>query len=101
MAEKKEFKFSIEKELGVLQESDGSNWCIELNKISWNDRPPLIDIRRMNQDKEAKVVLGKGVSLSDEGAENLVNLLLKEGFGSEKTMRKILKQKGYKVSKKE
>jgi len=97
MAEKKPFEFSIEKELGVLQESDGSNWCIELNKISWQGRPPVIDIRRMNQDKEAKVVLGKGVSLTDDGTENLVDLLLEEGFGNIKIMKKILKSKGYKV----
>jgi hypothetical protein len=97
---KKEFKYEIVENLAVLQESSKSDWVIELNKISWNDNPPTLDLRRINRGVDAKIVLGKGVSFNDEGANILVDALLEAGFGSEKVIKRILKERGYKIGKK-
>lgn len=66
-----ELKYEITEYLGVLSEN-AKGWTKELNKISWNDREPKFDIREWNPDHTR---MGKGVTLTDEEAENLRKLL--------------------------
>ena len=68
----KEFDFTIVEEIGVLSTSP-KGWRKELNLISWNNRAPKYDIRDWAPNHEK---MGKGITLSEEEAENLKKLLL-------------------------
>lgn len=66
-----EIKFEIVKRIGVL--SEGNNgWKKELNLVSWNDRAPKYDIRDWDENHEK---MGKGITLSEDEIQNLVNLM--------------------------
>lgn len=66
-----EIKFEIVKHIGVL--SEGSNgWKKELNLVSWNDRAPKYDIRDWDENHEK---MGKGITLSEDEIQNLINLM--------------------------
>ena len=66
-----EIKYDIIKELGVLSES-AKGWTKELNLISWNGGAPKYDVRDWAPEHEK---MGKGVTLSEEEAKKLVELL--------------------------
>jgi hypothetical protein len=63
--------FEITKHFGVLSE-EKSGWKKELNLVSWNNRAPKLDIRDWAPDHEK---MGKGVTLSKEEAQKLMELL--------------------------
>ena len=67
-------KFSIEKHIGVLSTSS-KGWQKEVNLVSWNDRPAKVDIREWDEDHEK---MGKGLTLSKEETEKLIELLQKK-----------------------
>ncbi|EAC3779555.1 hypothetical protein MY47_04610 [Listeria monocytogenes] len=64
-------EYEIIEEIGVLSENT-RGWRKELNKVSWNGRPPKYDIRDWSEDHEK---MGKGITLTDEEAEVLKKLL--------------------------
>lgn len=64
-------EYEIIEEIGVLSEN-ACGWRKELNKVSWNGRPPKYDIRDWSEDHEK---MGKGITLTDEEAEVLKKLL--------------------------
>lgn len=64
-------EYEIIEEIGVLSEN-ARGWQKELNKISWNGRPPKYDIRDWSEDHEK---MRKGITLTDEEAEVLKKLL--------------------------
>ncbi|EKF1337757.1 hypothetical protein OX472_000817 [Listeria monocytogenes] len=64
-------EYEIIEEIGVLSEN-ARGWRKELNKVSWNGRPPIYDIRDWSEDHEK---MGKGITLTDEEAEVLKKLL--------------------------
>ena len=66
-----DIKYEITKRIGVLSES-AKGWTKELNLVSWNDREPKYDIREWAPGHEK---MGKGVTLSDEEASILKDLL--------------------------
>lgn len=68
-----DIKFQIIKELGVLSENS-KGWRKELNLISWNDREAKYDIRDWSSEHEK---MGKGITLSDEEAVALKELLMR------------------------
>ena len=63
--------FEIEKELGVLSTSSRA-WNKELNLVSWNGGKAKYDIRDWSPAHEK---MGKGVTLTQEEAEELYRLL--------------------------
>ncbi len=73
----KDFKYEISEELGILSESDTSDWSVRVNKISWNDAVPKVDIRKWNMEKNK---MAKGISLTDEELVQLGKILVKEGY---------------------
>lgn len=85
-----EFRFEIKEFIGVLKESDKHDWCKAVTKITWNDNPPTIDIRNINMSQNK---IGKGISLTDEEADRLVDILLKNDYGSLETLTKALERK--------
>lgn len=84
-------EYEIVEELGTIQESEGSDWVIEVNKISWNKKAPQIDIRRWNRSLD-EPKMGKGINLTDDGIERLVNLLLQQGYGDHEIMKERLEE---------
>lgn len=66
-----DFSFKIEKYLGKFGEGKGG-WGLELNLVSWGNRPAKYDIR--SWDSEHKQ-MGKGVTLTIDDLKNLKNLL--------------------------
>ena len=66
-----DIKYDIVEELGVLSES-AKGWTKELNLISWNGGTPKYDIRDWAPEHEK---MGKGVTLSEEEAKKLIELL--------------------------
>jgi hypothetical protein len=66
-----DISFDILKNYGVLSEEKGG-WKKELTLVSWNGRNPKFDLRDWAPDHEK---MGKGITLSREEAEKLVELL--------------------------
>ncbi len=66
-----EIKYEIIEKLGILSEST-KGWTKELNLISWNGGTPKYDIRDWSPDHEK---MGKGITLTDEEAKKLKELL--------------------------
>ena len=65
-------KYEITEKIAVL--SERGVWTKELNKVSWNERPAKFDLRDWNHE-EGK--MGKGVTLTEEEAQALLNALEK------------------------
>jgi hypothetical protein len=63
--------FDIVKHYGVLSEETGG-WKKEINLVSWNNRNPKIDIRDWAPGHEK---MGKGITLTREEAEKLVEFI--------------------------
>lgn len=66
-----EVKYEIIEHLGVLSERE-KGWKKEINLISWNDREPKYDIRDWSENHEK---MGKGITLSEDEAKKLRNIL--------------------------
>lgn len=66
---------TIEK-IGIIRQST-NGWNKELRLVSWNDADPKYDIRDWSPDDEK---MGKGITLTEEEARNLLGLLEKH-FG--------------------
>jgi len=65
-------QFNIVKNIGVIS-SEKSGWQKELNLVSWNGRPPKLDIRDWAPDHQK---MGKGVTLTEVEAAALAELLI-------------------------
>ena len=66
-----DFRYEIIEQIGVLSESE-KGWRKELNLISWNGREPKYDLRDWSENHEK---MGKGITLSEEEAIKLRNIL--------------------------
>ena len=66
-----DIKFEITEHIGVLSEGS-KGWTKEINRVSWNDREPKVDIREWSPDHTK---MGKGITLTDEEAQKLKELL--------------------------
>jgi len=67
-----EIDFDIVKHFGVVSEGKGG-WKKELNLVSWNGRTPKLDVRDWASGHEK---MGKGVTLTQEEAAQLAELLV-------------------------
>lgn len=66
-----EFKFEIKKNVGTVSEGKGG-WNLELNLVSWGDRPAKYDLRTWAPDHQK---MGKGTTLTSKDLINLRDLL--------------------------
>jgi len=73
---KDDFKFEITKEIGVIGEGT-RGWRKEMNIVSWNGRPPKLDIRDWSETHEK---MGKGITLTGAEARAMFELLKKLEF---------------------
>lgn len=87
---KNDFSMEIEEFIGVLKENDKNDWCKAVARISWNGNPTTVDIRNMNMAQNKAM---KGISLSDEETDRLVDLLLDNDYGSLDSLTKAVDRK--------
>ena len=66
-----DIKYEIIEKIGVISEN-AKGWTKELNLISWNGAKPKYDIRDWAPEYEK---MGKGVTLTEEEAKELKELL--------------------------
>lgn len=71
-----EIKCTTIEKIGIIRQST-NRWNKELRLVSWNDADPKYDIRDWSPDDEK---MGKGITLTEEEARNLLGLLEKH-FG--------------------
>ncbi|MCF2625204.1 hypothetical protein I6E17_03290 [Fusobacterium perfoetens] len=72
--EKKELKFEILNELGIISESS-KGWKKELTRISWNGEEPKYDIRTWDSEHKK---MGKGITLTEKELRTLKLLIDEE-----------------------
>lgn len=71
-----EIKCTTIEKIGIIRQST-NGWNKELRLVSWNDADPKYDIRDWSPDDEK---MGKGITLTEEEARNLLGILEKH-FG--------------------
>lgn len=89
MAKNGEFSYEVQEGFDYIVEESGNN-SINLRKISWNGRPYKLDLRKYSY-KDGKESMLKGISISDEGANELTGVLVESGYGDTKRIIKALK----------
>lgn len=86
MTNKKEFKSEVIERIDVLKETN--NYSKEVLRMIWGENNPItMDIRMVNKTNN---FIGKGISLSDEECEKLVDILLDRGYGSIEKIKEVL-----------
>lgn len=88
---KDNFKYEIAEGFDYIIE-EGSNTSINVRKISWNDRPFKLDIRKYSY-KDGEENMMKGVSLKEEGANTLAEVLVSTGYGNTRNIIKALRDR--------
>ena len=68
---KNDIKYEIIEHIATLSTSE-SGWSKEVNKVSWNDAEPVIDIRNWNEEHTR---CGKGVTMTSEEYEKLKEVI--------------------------
>lgn len=66
------FTFNIVANMGVISKRTdlkGDEWTKEVNLVSWNGRPAVIDVREWNSDHTK---MKHGITLNDTEVDNLV-----------------------------
>ena len=88
--EKKPFTYEVKDWMGVVKESKNSNWTKYVYKVAYNDKPAGVDIRNVQFKEDGSVVFHKGISLTDEECDNVVDILISNGYGTTTAIEKEL-----------
>lgn len=75
---KKDFKFEIKDTIGILKEYN-KGWTKSVIKIQYQNNEDTIDIRMIDNDNN---FIGKGISLSEQEADKLCDMLCTYGYGT-------------------
>ena len=75
-----DISFDLVKHFGIISE-EKSGWKKELNLVSWNGRTPKLDVRDWSPGHEK---MGKGITLTQDEAVKLAELLQAELLQKEK-----------------
>ncbi|EPI11777.1 hypothetical protein D358_00190 [Enterococcus faecalis RP2S-4] len=68
--ERQKMSFEKTEEIAIINRN-AKGWTVELNKISYNGRDPVYDLRSWSPDGR----MGKGMTLTDQTLENLLIVL--------------------------
>ena len=71
-----EIVYDIVETIGVV---DSGNKTLELNRISWNHRAPVFDLRKWDETHEK---MGKGITMNESDLRGLYDIL-REYFDEE------------------
>lgn len=66
------FTFEIKEHIGTIADNNG--YTKELNRISWKEKEPVIDLRTWRNDEAGKHPL-KGITLSETEFEALKTII--------------------------
>ena len=69
---------------------EGQNTSLNLRKVSWNGRDAKLDLRKWTYQEDGSERAMKGVTLSDEGADELTCVLAEQGYGNTKRIIKAI-----------
>lgn len=69
MAKTNDFSYEVKKNIGELSDK------IKLRIVSWNGNDGKVDLRQWWTDKDGNEKCGKGISLTNDEAKKLVDLL--------------------------
>lgn len=76
-------RYKVEEMWGTVSESKNSNWGKYVFKGRFDDNPSTIDIRFLKRMGDGDdFIAGKGISLTDEEVDSVVNTLVQRGYGS-------------------
>lgn len=78
-------RYQVEEIIENISESANSNWGKFIIRASFDDKPSTVDIRNMKVGDEP--IIGKGISLTDEEVDKVVDVLVSRGYGSVDTMK--------------
>lgn len=95
MASKKEntdFVWSMDTQFGDFILEESGNTSINLRKISWNERPFKIDIRKYSFHNGKEIPM-RGIGLSDEATHELATTLVTKGYGDTKQMMRYIRDR--------
>lgn len=67
-----DIEYKVTKRYGKIDRGD-NKWPLEVNEVSWNDRPAKIDIRFWTPDAKPR----KGITLTTKEARELRDILAK------------------------
>lgn len=89
--ENKEITMEIKDGFDFIIEESG-NSSLNLRKIGWNGREPKLDLRKWSyQDGQERAM--KGVTMTDEGANELTGVLVEQGYGDTKRIIKAISKR--------
>ena len=89
--ENKEITMEIQEGFDFIIEESG-NSSLNLRKVGWNGREPKLDLRKWTYaDGQERAM--KGVTMSDDGADELAAVLAEQGYGNTKRLLKALMQR--------
>ena len=100
----KEFNLEIDDSLNEVIDEVPGNRFIALRRLRWSEDAPFkVDIRNWYTNSEGEEIAGKGVSfMTPEGPDNLIEALLKNGFGdTRKTLNGIKDREDFLIAVKE
>lgn len=69
-----EINYTVLEECGNVANRKGG-YILKLRYMKWNNRDAVYDLRPWKIDEEGKEICGKGITLSGEELEALVNLV--------------------------
>lgn len=87
-----EFNLEIDDSINEVIDEGTGNSFIAMRKLRWNEAGTFkLDLRKWITNADGQEIAGKGFSfITEEGPENLVNALLKHGYGdTRKTLEGI------------
>lgn len=84
-------RYKVEEIIENISESNSSNWGKFIIRASFDDKPSTIDIRNMKMGEEP--IIGKGISLSDEEVDTVVNTLISKGYGNIDILQEEIKRR--------
>ena len=87
-----EFHLEIDDSINEVIDEGTGNSFIAMRKLRWTETGTFkLDLRKWITNADGEEIAGKGFSfITEEGPENLVNALLKHGFGdTRKTLEGI------------
>lgn len=87
----KELSMEIDENFDFIIEEYG-NSSINLRKISWNGRPSKLDIRKWNYSDGKERAL-RGITLTDEGGDELACVLVEQNYGNTKRILEAIKKR--------
>lgn len=88
-------EFNSELDINEIFDEGTGNSFLALRSLRWTPNSPFkLDIRKWFTNSEGEEIAGKGVSfITEEGPNNLINALMKHGYGDTRGILDQLKDR--------